>query len=153
MTSTRDPGAAFDRVLELTVLLNADMERGLAAQGLTPARAHLVWELQHRGPCTQQTLAGALGVTPRNITALVDGLVATGFVTREPHPTDRRAAHVTLTDHGRRVADGLVDGRAQAADQLFGDLPEPVLTGLVDGLDVVLDRLRAALAGAGEESR
>jgi DNA-binding MarR family transcriptional regulator len=83
--------AELDRVLELTLLVNRDMTRGLAWLGLTEARAHLVWELQARGPCTQRTLASALRVTPRAITALVDGLVESGFVTREPCPADRRA--------------------------------------------------------------
>jgi hypothetical protein len=82
--------AALDRVLELTVLLGRDMADSLAREGLTDSRAHLLWQLQQRGPCTQRTLAADLHVTPRAITALVDGLVATGFVTREPHPSDRR---------------------------------------------------------------
>ena len=146
-------GAALGQVLELTVLLGADMERGLAAQGLTPSRAHLLWELQRMGPSTQQALAGALDVSPRNVTSLVDGLVATGFVTREPHPTDRRAALVTLTEHGARVVEGFVQERAAIADLLFAGMPDPVFSGLVEGLDIVLDRLRAALAEAGEDRR
>ena len=90
--------AALDRVLELTVLLGQDMTDSLAREGLTDSRAHLLWQLQQRGPCTQRTLAADLHVTPRTITALVDGLVATGFVTREPHPSDHHAALVTLTE-------------------------------------------------------
>jgi len=144
---------ALDRVLETTVLLGADMERGLAALGLTTARAHLLWELEHRGPSTQQTLATALGVSPRNVTGLVDGLVATGFVTRQPHPTDRRATLVTATGHGAQVARALVQGREELAEQLFGDLPDAVFAGLVEGLGAVLSRLRAALADASADSR
>lgn len=146
-------GAALGQILELTVLLSADMERGLAVQGLTPSRAHLLWELQRMGPSTQQALAGALDVSPRNVTSLVDGLVATGFVTREPHPTDRRAALVTFTEHGARVAEGFVRGRADIADLLFTGMPDRVFDGLVEGLDIVLDRLRGALAEAAEEGR
>jgi DNA-binding MarR family transcriptional regulator len=146
-------GAALGQVMELTVLLGADMERGLAAQGLTPSRAHLLWELQRLGPTTQQALAEALDVSPRNVTSLVDGLVATGFVTREPHPTDRRAALVTFTEQGARVAEEFVRGRAAIADLLFTGMPANVFDGLVEGLDVVLDRLRAALAEAEEERR
>lgn len=150
MLTAADRGHALGRVLELTVLLGEDMERGLASQGLTGPRAHLLWELQERGPCPQQTLATALGVTPRNVTGLVDGLVATGFVTREPHPTDRRASLVTFTEHGARTAEEFVRGRAAIADLLFDGMPEDVFSGLVAGLDIVLDRLRAALAEAGE---
>src|SRR2546430_15486 len=96
--------AALDRVLELTVLLGRDMTDSLAREGLTESRAHLLWQLQQRGPCTQRTLAADLHVTPRAITALVDGLAATGFVTRELHPSDRRATLVTFTERGRITA-------------------------------------------------
>ncbi|MCF3138827.1 MULTISPECIES: MarR family winged helix-turn-helix transcriptional regulator [Micrococcaceae] len=36
-------------------------------------------------------LAVRLGVTSASMTSLVDRLVRSGYVTREPHPTDRRA--------------------------------------------------------------
>ncbi|MFP5313368.1 MAG: MarR family winged helix-turn-helix transcriptional regulator [Actinomycetes bacterium] len=36
-------------------------------------------------------LAGRLGITSASMTSLVDRLVAGGYVTREPHPSDRRA--------------------------------------------------------------
>ena len=107
--------AALDRVLELTVLLGRDMTDSLAREGLTDSRAHLLWQLQQRGPCTQRTLAADLHVTPRTITALVDGLVATGFVTREPHPSDRRAALVTFTERGQTTAQALLDGHRRLA--------------------------------------
>jgi len=133
---------ALDRVLELTVLLGDDMTRGLAALGLTGPRAQLLFELAGRGPSTQRALAEALRTTPRNVTGLVDGLVAGGFVVRQPHPHDRRATQVTFTDQGAQVAEGLVSGRVQLAEELFGAMPAPVLDGLVAGLDAVLERLK-----------
>jgi DNA-binding MarR family transcriptional regulator len=120
---------------------------------LTAPRAHLLWELQQRGPSTQQALAVALGVTPRNVTGLVDGLATTGFVTRQPHPTDRRATLVTFTEHGAAVAEGFERGRAELADLLFTEMADDLFAAFVEGLDVVLDRLRAALAAAGEGAR
>lgn len=36
-------------------------------------------------------LAGKLGITSASMTTLVDRLVRSGHVSREPHPTDRRA--------------------------------------------------------------
>lgn len=36
-------------------------------------------------------LAARLGITSASMTSLVDRLVANGYVTREPHPSDRRA--------------------------------------------------------------
>ncbi|HEX6577304.1 MAG TPA: hypothetical protein VF082_02975, partial [Jiangellaceae bacterium] len=52
--------AALDRVLELVVLLNDDMTSSLARDGLTPSRAHVLWELRRRGPSTQRVLADAI---------------------------------------------------------------------------------------------
>ncbi|HEY2688978.1 MAG TPA: MarR family transcriptional regulator [Streptosporangiaceae bacterium] len=138
--------ATLDRVLELTVLLGRDAADSLAREGLTDARAHLVWQLQQRGPCTQVTLAADLGVTPRAITALVDGLVATGFVTREPHPSDRRATLVTFTERGRATAQALVDSHRRLARQLFAGLPDDVFDGFDAGLLHVLARFRGVLA-------
>jgi hypothetical protein len=83
-----------------------------------------------------------LHVTPRAITALVDGLVATGFVTREPHPTDRRAALVTFTERGRTTAQALLDGHRRLARQLFADLPPNVFDGFDAGLLHVITRFR-----------
>lgn len=137
---------ALDRVLELTVLLGRDMTDSLAREGLTEPRAHLLWQLRQRGPCTQRTLAADLHVTPRAITALVDGLAATGFVTREPHPSDRRATLVTFTERGRTTAQALLDGHRRLARQLFAGLPDDALDSFDAGLLHVLTQLRGVLA-------
>jgi DNA-binding MarR family transcriptional regulator len=139
---------ALDLLLELTVSMNEDMTESLARDGLTPARAHLLWVLRHQGPSTQRELADALRVSGRNVTGLVDGLVATGFVTREAHPTDRRATLVTFTAQGSATADGLVQGQQQLADALFSRLPGGQLDHLVEALGTVADRLRRLRADA-----
>jgi DNA-binding MarR family transcriptional regulator len=74
-------------------------------------------------------------------------LVATGFVTREPHPSDRRAALVTFTERGRTTAQALLDGHRQLACQLFAGLPDEVFDGFDAGLGQVLERLRALMPG------
>jgi DNA-binding MarR family transcriptional regulator len=138
--------ATLDRILELTVLLGRDAAESLAREGLTESRAHLVWQLQQRGPCTQATLAADLHVTPRTITALVDALVDTGFVTREPHPSDRRATLITFTEPGHATAQGLVDSHRRLAHQLFAGLPADAFEGFDAGLVHVISEFRAVLA-------
>jgi DNA-binding MarR family transcriptional regulator len=69
-------------------------------------------------------------------------------VTREPHPTDRRATLVTFTDRGVRTALKLAAGQRELADLLFAGMPDRRFDGLVGGQAEVLDRLRAALAPA-----
>jgi DNA-binding MarR family transcriptional regulator len=137
--------AAVDAVLELTVLMGDDMVRGLARDGLTPSRAHLLWELRLRGPATQSALAEALRVTPRNVTGLVDALVETGFVTRQPHPSDRRATLVAFTAHGAAVTEAMADGHRELAAVLFGGMPTERFDCFVEGLGEVLGRLKHRL--------
>lgn len=148
MAGERGPEAqaptAVDRVLELVSLLNRDMQLSFERDGLTEARAHLLWVLRG-GPVTQRVLADALGVTPRNVTGLVDGLVASGHVARAPHPTDRRAVLVTLTDVGAHLLDTMVAGHAEMHDVLFGGLSERQLRDFRRTLDGVVERLRGRL--------
>lgn len=136
----------FDRVLELVVLVNDDLVRGLESLGLTASRAHLLWELRRRGPVTQQVLAAALKVTPRAVTGLVDALVAGGLVTREPHPSDRRATLVTFTASGETLVAQMARDHEALACSLFGPMPQRERDAFARGLAGVVDRLRAHLA-------
>jgi len=47
-------------------------------------------------------LAAFLGLTLPSASKLIDGLVAAGMATREPHRTDRRRVVLALTRQGRR---------------------------------------------------
>ena len=96
------PTRIFDRLLEIALLFDADLARSFAGTALTTSRTHLLWVLHRVGPSTQRALAKALQVSPRNVTGLVDALEAAGYVERRPHPSDRRALLVTLTEQGER---------------------------------------------------
>jgi DNA-binding MarR family transcriptional regulator len=133
----------LDRLLELVVLLNEDMTQALAREGLTVPRAHVLWLLHQGGPSTQRALADALKVTPRNVTGLVDGLEASGHVTREPHPRDRRATLVSLTDRAAATLAEMDAEHGRLAELLFGDMPR--FDAFAAGLDHVIDRLHEAL--------
>jgi len=82
------------------------------------------------------------------ITALVDGLVTTGFVTREAHPSDRRATLVTLTSHGAATTERLQQEQRQLASDVFGDWSEQRLRAFTGSLGVLMTRLRELSAAA-----
>jgi len=151
MPTRNDTISALDKLLEIVVVLTEDMTKALAAQDLTPARSALIWRLEQAGPCTGQRLAADLGVSARNITGLVDGLVATGFVTREPHATDRRASLVTLTDHGREIVLSLQREQAELAEDLFGDLPAAELDRLIGHFGKLLSRIHQQITASGTD--
>ena len=64
-------------------------------------------------------LGEQLGVSPRNMTALVDALEDAELVVRRPHPTDRRATLVELSAAGTRQAEDALGPRLDAIAELF----------------------------------
>ena len=142
--------AALDQVLELALLLDEDMERELSARGLTRSRTRALWEIARRPDAHQNALAAAVGVTPRSMTGLIDGLSSTGFVVRTADPADRRAQRVELTARGRDAASWLTSSRTTLALDLFADLDPDRLGCLTEGLAEVTLRLRQAIEHARE---
>ena len=67
-------------------------------------------------------LAARLGITSASMTSLVDRLVANGYVTREPHPSDRRAVILRPTpgadEEVRHNLNQMHTGMFEAAESL-----------------------------------
>jgi DNA-binding MarR family transcriptional regulator len=141
-------GAALARMFELGVRLTEAMDHGLGQQGLTRSRAEVIWRLHHLGPVTQRALSEALRCTPRNVTGLVDALEATGHVARRPHPGDRRATLVTLTERGRATAIAWHSAHQELAARALAGLGQAQIADLIEALDHVLGNLQAAGLGA-----
>lgn len=147
---TSDALRILDGVMRLAELVQRDMAEPFAGTTLTMSRAALLWVLQSTGPSTQQALATALEVSPRNVTGLVDALEASGHVERAPHPTDRRATLVTFTALGRDVMRQMVAQREQMADDLVAELAPTEKSELAAGLNKLADRYEVMLGAARE---
>lgn len=146
MTSSEERTArartALEHVFELAARLSDGMGEEFETQGLTSARAELLWRLGTAGPQTQRALSDALRCTPRNVTGLVDALEAAGLVWRAPHPTDRRATLVTLTEEGDSTVGGWRNRYDEFAQRLFSELDDHDLERFEVILDRMLDRIR-----------
>lgn len=123
--------AAFDKAFELVTHVAELMQETLAQRGLTTPKAQVIFALHHDGPQVQRKLSEALRCTPRHVTALIDNLSEAGFVARGPHPTDRRATLVTLTQQGVEAAERMVREREKSADELLGEVPEDQLKAFI----------------------
>lgn len=91
--------------------------------GLSVARLQLLWALRVGGSQQMSDIRSRLGVTARNVTQLVDGLEADGMVRRIPHPSDRRATIVELTDLASSVLDDSFSDHTRSLAMLFDRLP------------------------------
>lgn len=79
------------------------------------SRLRLLNTLHCEGPQKMADLADTLGVTPRSVTALVDGLEEDGAVRRTAHPTDRRVTLIELTDRAPDAAELFAAHQASVA--------------------------------------
>ena len=102
--------------------------------------------LREAGPSTQRGLADALGMSPRGVTGLLDGMVAADLVVRTPLPSDRRATPVRLGPEGARLAEELGSGHVELAGILFGELPDGQVTDFVRTTEAVLAPLHERLS-------
>jgi DNA-binding MarR family transcriptional regulator len=136
----------LDRLLEISDLFQKDMTHAFDGTPLTAARIRLLWELQHLGPSTQHALATRLEVSPRNITGLVDALEASGYVTRSPHPTDRRATIVSLAASAESMMQQMQRDHAELTADLLGAVQPGDRAGLERGVDAIAARLRELVA-------
>ncbi|MDR6906943.1 DNA-binding MarR family transcriptional regulator [Agromyces sp. 3263] len=141
----------LDRLLEIGELFQKDMARAFSGTPLTPARTRVLWDLAHSGPSTQHALAARLEVSPRNITGLVDALEAGGYVTRSPHPTDRRAIIVSLAASAEQLMREMQREHAELTADLLGAVAPADRPALERGIDAIAARLRELVAA--EEAR
>ncbi|PWC02859.1 MarR family winged helix-turn-helix transcriptional regulator [Agromyces badenianii] len=140
----------LDRLLEVSELFQKDMARAFDGTPLTPSRTRLLWELAATGPSTQHALASRLEVSPRNITGLVDALEAGGYVTRSPHPSDRRAIIVSLTRSAQGMMHDMQREHAELSAELLGAVAPADRAALLRGVEAITGRLRELIAADAE---
>ena len=107
--------------------MSGSIARAAANYGLTVPRLELLFVLGLQGECKQVELSMYLDCSPRQVTALVDGLEAGGHVERKMSPEDRRVRLITLTDKSRRIVDEVVAARVALAEWLFEGLDDAEL--------------------------
>lgn len=135
-----DADAALGRAYVLTEHLSMSLQSGTRDFGLTTARTRALLCVLENPPMTQRDLAGALRCSTRQVTALVDALEKSGHVRRDPHPTDRRAHIVALTERGHRDADRVRHLRARTAQRLFDGVDPHDLDAFVRVADTLIAR-------------
>ena len=69
-------------------------------------------------------IAERLRIAPRSATEVIDGLEERDLVQRVPHPKDRRATLVVITDEGRALHEELRAERQRSSEEFFAVLDE-----------------------------
>lgn len=139
----------FDTLLGISSLLHRDMARAFAGTPLTESRVAVLWIIQTTpGITTQQTVADALGVSARNVSGLVDALEAGGYVRRAPHPTDRRAVALELTETSSALMSTMQREHADLTETLMSAVAPDDRAGFLRGLAAISGRLEQLVTEA-----
>lgn len=119
--SSRQSLELFRSLQQTIAIVRAGYEENERLSRHTSMELQLLLALET--PLKLGDLSKALHCQPSNITSLVDSLEVKQLVTREPHPSDRRAKQLTLTKAGNKERQLLL----KVADQMFREV-----TGLDD---------------------
>ena len=99
--------AAVTSVMRVQQILLSAVDGALRPHGLTFARyeALVLLMFSRAGKLPMRVMGERLQLHPTSVTNIVDRLEADGLVRRTPHPTDRRATLVEITDAGSVLLD------------------------------------------------
>lgn len=98
-----------------------NMERELAAEGLPIAWFDVLIHLREApgGRLRMQALADSVVLSRSGITRLVDRMVRSGLVRREPSEEDRRGWYAIITEQGRRAFDRVWPTHQRSIEERF----------------------------------
>src|SRR5215218_7610141 len=118
--------AAVTSIMRVQQILLSAVDAALRPHGLTFARFEaLVLLFFSRRRCLPMRVMGErLQLHPTSVTNIVDRLQADGLVRRQPHPTDRRATLVEVTDSGRAVLEDATKAVTEVDFGLSGLTPD-----------------------------
>ncbi|MBF6510960.1 MarR family transcriptional regulator [Nocardia farcinica] len=94
-------------ISELAHTIEDHVRHCVADSDLTASQAIALRELAE--PLSMRELAARMHCATSNVTFLIDRLEKQGLVTRRPHPTDRRAKEIALTEEGARQRTQIIE--------------------------------------------
>lgn len=106
--------------------------------GLTLTQLRSLFLITNKGSTNFRKLAEAMGVTPSNVTGIVDHLVEQGLVSRTQNPEDRREMTLQATDKGQVLVSNLKEVGIKHMTQILSLLSLRELSALVQGLSAFI---------------
>jgi MarR family transcriptional regulator, transcriptional regulator for hemolysin len=117
--------------------------------GMTRAQWGVLVRLQRQEGMTQAEMAESLEIQPISLVRLVDRLCRQGLVERRPHPRDRRANLLYLTDEGRATLVRLTPLGREVTSAVLASLSEADVAELLQKLLLIKTNIRNATGRRG----
>jgi MarR family transcriptional regulator, organic hydroperoxide resistance regulator len=110
---------------------------------MTIAQLKSMFFIAAKGKTNFKKLADALGVTPPNITGIIDRLVEQGLVSRTENAEDRRIMLLQVTEKGQELVDNLQENKYHKMRNLMTNMSEDELKAMMTGLKGILKAAKA----------
>jgi DNA-binding MarR family transcriptional regulator len=107
------------------------------------ALLHVMVAQTAESPLTAGELSKRMGMSGAAITYLVERMIASGHLTRESDPADRRKVILRVADHGMDVARGFFTPLAEHNRRALAGLPDRDLAAAHRTFTAVIDAMRA----------
>src|SRR5882762_6168026 len=117
--------------------------------GMTRAQWSVLARLERQEGMTQAQMAEALEIQPISLVRLIDRLCLHGLIERRPHPTDRRANRLYLTEKGHTTLLDLAPLGKEIAADVLASLDEVDVADLLQKLLLIRNNIRQAAGKRG----
>jgi len=131
-------------LIDVARLMRRDFDRRIRSTRLTQAQWRAIGHLAHEEGIRQTVLAERLEVKPITLGRLIDRMEATGWVSRQDDPTDRRAVLLYLTPKVQPILAEIQARAAEAREALFEGVPATDRQTLAKTLERMKHNLLAA---------
>jgi len=104
---------------QLARVFSRSLQKRASTLGFSPGQFPVLLELWQEDGLTQKQLLDKLEVEQATLANTLARMERDGLIARTPHPTDKRAQIITLTELGRSLETSAVDAAAEADSALF----------------------------------
>ncbi|MEV4607685.1 Organic hydroperoxide resistance transcriptional regulator [compost metagenome] len=104
---------------QLARVFSRSLQKRASTLGFSPGQFPVLLELWQEDGLTQKQLLDKLEVEQATLANTLARMERDGLIARTPHPSDKRAQIITLTELGRSLETSAVDAAAEADSALF----------------------------------
>ena len=138
-SKSTSPDVLAEQLIALTDRLQRRLRPSYHVTQLTPARLSALSAVVSKGRCNVGQIAQAEQVTAPTITRILDGLEASGFITRTPSKRDRRIVEVQATRKGRNALEKAKASQVRGLADNLKHLTPANLTQISEALQALQD--------------
>ena len=128
--------------METTQLLGPIVMESWKGLDVPLAQLKSLFIITCKGSTNLRKLSDDLGVTPGDVTGIIDRLVKQGLVSRGEDPEDRRVIVLQSTDKGRALLANLRESGANKMAQILARMRPEELSSLASGLFALIRVLK-----------